>query len=177
MEEYQLNFEEIHQNHLKSIADINKNRLPIIIITDGINDVGNIGMIFRLADAVRIEKIFLINLKENFNFKLLKKKSRSTSDYVSFEIIKDLSQIKKIKGKYKFLVLDKTNKSINYSELIPEFPICLIIGSEKFGVSEELIKYADTSVHIPMLGINTSINAATATAVVLYEITNKYQKT
>ncbi len=176
MKEHQLSFEEIRKNHLKQIADIHKNRLPIIIITDGISDIGNIGMIFRLADALRIEKIFLYNLKENFNLKLLKKKSRSTSDYVSYEIIKDLNQIKQIKEKYRFVVLDKTNKSVKYSEFIPEFPICLIVGSEKFGVSEELIKYADASVHLPMLGVNTSINAATATAVVLYEIANKYQK-
>jgi len=176
MKEHQLNFEEIHKDHLKQIADIKKNRLPITIITDGISDTGNIGMIFRLADALRIEKIFLFNVKENFNIKLLKKKSRSASDYVSYEIIKDLNQIKKVKEKYKFIILDKTNKSIKYSEFIPEFPVCLVVGSEKFGVSEKLIKYADVSVHLPMFGVNTSINAATATAVVLYEIANKYKQ-
>ena len=175
MNEYQLSFEEIHKNHLKRITDINKNRLPIVLITDGINNVGNLGMIFRLADAVRIQKIYLFNLKENFSFKLLKRKSRSVLNFVPFEIIQDLNRIKKLKEEYKFIILDKTNKSIKYSEFIPEFPICLIVGSEKFGVSEELLKYADTSVHLPMLGVNTSINAATATAVALYEIANKYQ--
>ncbi len=175
MNEYQLNFEEIHKNHLKRIEEINKNRLPVIILTDGINNTGNLGMIFRLADALRLEKIFMYNLTENFDIKLLKKKSRSTSNYVPYEIVKDFSQIQYLKEKYKFVILDKTNKSIDYSEFSPEFPLCIVIGSEKFGISSEIIKSADISVHLPMNGVNTSINAATAAAVILYDIVSKYK--
>ena len=173
MKEHQLNFEEINKENIQKIKDIKKNRLPIFLITDGINDIGNLGMIFRLADALRIEKIFLYNLKENFNFKLLKKKSRSTTEYVSYEIVNDFSQMLFLKENCKFVVLDKTNKSIDYSEFKPEFPVCIIIGSEKYGVSEEFLKYADASVHLPMSGVNTSINVATATAVILYNFVIK----
>ena len=176
MKEYQLNFREINKKHLSKIEEINRNRIPVCIIADGINDIGNLGMIFRLADALRIEKIFLYNIKDNFNFRLLKKKSRSTSNYVSYEIINEIDQILLLKKNYKFVVLDKTNKSIDYSTFNPDFPLCLIIGSERFGVSEELIKYADASVHLPMFGVNTSINVASATAVILYDLVKKINK-
>ncbi|MCD6557366.1 MAG: TrmH family RNA methyltransferase [Bacteroidales bacterium] len=176
MDEHQLSFEEINKSHRKQISEIHKNRIPISVITDGINDIGNLGMIFRLADALRINKIYLYNLKGNFNFKLLKKKSRSTSNYVPYELINDFSQILNLKENYKFVVLDKTNKSVDFSEFIPEFPLCVIIGSEKFGVAEEMIQLADYSVHLPMFGVNTSINVATATSVILYDLVKKYQK-
>jgi tRNA G18 (ribose-2'-O)-methylase SpoU len=175
MKEHQLSFGEINKEHLKKISEINKNRLPICILTDGINDVGNIGMIFRLADALRIEKIYLYDLRNALNFKLLKKKSRSTTEYVSFEIVNNINNVLKLKEKYKFIILDKTNKSINYADYKPEFPLCLIIGSEKFGISKEIIELADVSLHLPVYGVNTSINAATATAVALYDIANKFK--
>ncbi len=176
MDEHQLNFKEINKYHLKQISEIHKNRIPISVITDGINDIGNLGMIFRLADALRINNIYLYNLKEHFNYKLLKKKSRSTSEYVSYEIINNFNQIKHLKENCKFVTLDKTNKSVDFIEFNPEFPLCVIIGSEKFGVSQEMIQLADDSVHLPMFGVNTSINVATATSVILYDLVNKYQK-
>ncbi len=169
----QLNFEEIRKNHLKEISEIKKNRNPIILVTDGVNDVGNIAMLFRLADALRIKKIILYNLKENFNFKLLKKKSRHTSEYVPYEIITDISEIEKLKTTNYLVAVEKTDHSLNYTELIPKTAVCFIIGSEKFGISQEMLSLVDTSVHLPSNGINTSINVATAAGVVLYDYNSK----
>ncbi len=173
MSQIQLKFEEIRKHHLKEISELDKNRLPVIILADGVNDIGNLAMLFRLADALRIKKIILFNLKDNFNFKLLKKKSRNTTKYVPYEIVNNITEIKKIKENNFFTAVEKTNKSINYSDFIPEIPVCVIIGSEKFGISEDLLNLVDVSVHLPMNGINTSINAATAAAVVLYDFHHK----
>ena len=68
------------------------------------------------------------------------------------------------------IILDKTNQSISYNKFKYTKPACLIIGNEKTGVSEKLIEIADFSLHLPMNGINTSINVATATSVVLYDL-------
>ncbi len=168
MNEKQLSHNEIipeQKNEIKT--------LPICILTDGVNDYGNLGMIFRLADALKLEKIYLYNLKKNLNFKLLRKKSRTTSEYVKFEIIKNFSNILSLRKSYNFVILEKTNKSINYIKYIPKLPLCLIAGSERSGVSDDIIKLSDVSVHLPMSGVNTSVNVATAAAVVLYDFNNK----
>jgi len=67
MKEYQLKFEEINTKHIQRIKDIKKHRLPIFLLTDGVNDTGNLAMIFRLADALRIKKIFLYNFNPVLN--------------------------------------------------------------------------------------------------------------
>ncbi|NPA44130.1 MAG: RNA methyltransferase, partial [Chlorobi bacterium] len=67
-------------------------------------------------------------------------------------------------------------KSIDYNKVNYTEKVCVVIGSENYGVSQELINISDQSIHLPMFGINTSINVATATSVALYHIFNKIKK-
>ena len=54
--------------------------------------------------------------------------------------------------------------------LQPRFPAVLVLGSERSGVSPEVLAYADQAVAIPMLGVANSLNVATAAAIVLHEL-------
>jgi len=60
--------------------------------------------------------------------------------------------------------------------LVPRFPVCLIFGNEKEGVSAEMAEMCDTHVRIPMLGFKHSLNVSTAGGVVLYELLRKYRQ-
>ena len=48
-------------------------------------------------------------------------------------------------------------------------PIAILVGTEKFGLSEFWLKHADLRVRIPMLGRVNSLNVATSAALVIYE--------
>ena len=52
----------------------------------------------------------------------------------------------------------------------PKWPLCLVFGHERTGVSPELAAQAHTLIRIPMLGHKRSLNVATAAGVVLYEL-------
>jgi len=176
MKEFQQTFNNDKKTLKEDILNINKNRTPIILILDELTDIGNIGLIFRIADALRIGKIYIYNYKQELNYKLLHRKSRASIQYVPFEYINDLNNIIELKKTHKLIVLDKTNKSITYNKTKYTKPICLIIGAEITGVSQKLINISDQSIHLPMLGINTSINVATATSVALYHIFSELKK-
>jgi 23S rRNA (guanosine2251-2'-O)-methyltransferase len=47
--------------------------------------------------------------------------------------------------------------------------ICIIMGSEEDGISQELLKLADVRARIPMKGEISSLNVSVATGMVLYE--------
>lgn len=175
MENKQLNFSEERKNNKNFIDEITKNRNNIYIILDGLTNFANIGMIFRIADALRVKKIFFYNYKNKIAPAKINKFSRSTIKYIELEYINTLSDIIKLKENSQFIALDKTTKSIDYKDFTPIKAIYLIIGSEKFGISQELLNLADESIHLPMYGINTSINVATATAVAAFEIVSKLQ--
>jgi TrmH family RNA methyltransferase len=51
----------------------------------------------------------------------------------------------------------------------------LLIGSERHGLSDQLIEAADFMVRIPMRGGCDSINAAVAAGVLLFEMANQHR--
>ena len=55
------------------------------------------------------------------------------------------------------------------------FPAALVIGSEKRGLSDQMLELADFVVRIPMRGSCDSLNAAVATGVLLFEIAGQRQ--
>jgi tRNA G18 (ribose-2'-O)-methylase SpoU len=155
------------------IEHISSNRLPLILIADQIRNIGNAGMIFRIADSLRLQKIIFFNNLKKFDEKILLKKSRSTSKYVEFEYVNNIEEVIKLKSEFQFVSIEKTNKSTDFKTFEYTKPICLIIGAERTGISDELMKITDISLHLPMNGINTSINVATAFSAVVYEIYNQ----
>jgi len=155
------------ENYLK---EINKSRHPISFLLDRLMDNKNIGLLFRLADAARIEKIYLHQCNFSSNDKKLSRVARSTDKYVPHQVINSIEEIITLKETHELLALEITTNSIPYTEFKSNSPIILVIGSEKYGVSEKLLNLVNESVHIPMYGVNTSMNVAVATGIVCYSL-------
>ncbi len=153
-------------------------KYPICYLAHDINVPMNIGSFFRIADALGIEKIFLTGNSITPPNSKIKKTSRATEKYVAYEYEKDpilvINNLKK--SGYKIISLEITSASFD----IREFPIsndekiCLILGSESTGVCQELLDASDASIHIPMLGNNSSMNVANACSIATYELTRRY---
>lgn len=149
-------------------------RNPIYIIIDDILDTYNIGSIFRLADAMSAEKIFLCGKTETPPNHRITKASVNTWQWVDWEYEKNiLKAIKKLKKEIKNIQLvsiEQTSKSISYDQAKYQFPLALIIGHETTGVSKKALKKSDIIVELPMHGINTSLNVVIALGIIGYKI-------
>jgi len=62
---------------------------------------------------------------------------------------------------------------MDYKALHYRFPSVLVIGSEKRGLSDQLLEAADFVVRIPLHGECDSINAAVASGVLLFEMASQ----
>jgi len=150
---------------------------PVCILAHDIKDPLNIGSLFRIADAMGVEEIFLSGQSPTPPHKKIRKTSRSTEQYVPFSYHEDpIEIIRKLKSDhYQIISLEVTNSSLD----IRNFPaqinarICLIVGSENTGVQQKLLDLSDIIVHIPMMGANSSMNLACACGICLYELTGK----
>ena len=135
----------------------------------------NIGSFFRIADALGVEKIYLTGKSIVPPNNKIKKTSRSTEKFVDFSYEKDpFSIIYHLKNEgYKIVSLEITSSSVDLRKVkfSAKDKVCLILGSESTGVNQELLDVSDISVHIPMLGINSSMNVANACSIAAYEIT------
>ena len=155
-------------------------KYPLCFLANDIDVPMNVGSFFRVADALGVEKIYLTGKSIVPPNAKIKKTSRSTEKYVPYSYEKDaLSLLKNLKDSgYKIVSLEITSNSIDIQEfsVSKDEKICLILGSENEGVCESLLQFSDVIIHIPMLGVNSSMNVATACSIATYEITRKLQK-
>ncbi len=154
----------------------NKQVFPIILICENVTNAPNIGSLFRIADAFGVEKLILCGESIPLGRKMTKT-SRATEKVVNFEVKDKASEVVEILKKegYTIISLEITSNSlpINNFHFSREKPIALVVGDEKFGVSESVLKQSDSVVHIEMFGHNSSMNVVQAANIALYEITKQ----
>jgi len=154
----------------KDIKSIKRN--PIYFVLDEIYDTYNIGSLFRLADAIAAEKIYLCGNMEYPPSSRIHKAAVGTENWVPWEKTRStLTTVKMLKKKnFQIIVVEQSKTSIPYSNLKPKFPCAIVVGNETTGVNKDIIKEANIIVELPMLGINKSFNVWGSAAVVAYKI-------
>ena len=151
-------------------------RLPVYALVENIRSMYNVGSIFRTSDGVRLSKLFLTGYTPTPPRKEIDKTALGASESVPWEYDRDpLIVIRKLKAQgVKIVAVEHTSASINYARAEYIFPLCLLLGNEVEGLSDEVIKEADFAVELPMLGITQSLNVAVAYGVVLYHVVQRY---
>ncbi|MCG8331187.1 MAG: TrmH family RNA methyltransferase [Chitinophagales bacterium] len=174
MADRQLTFRDERPDKLAdTIASIHENRHPVSILADQLDDPQNIGMLFRLADAARLSHLWFYNTEESIlKNRKLKRVARSTLDYVPHSFLSS-DELEILSNKTNLVALEVTEQSIPITTFTPPSPIVLVIGNESHGVSDEVLVYCQQSIHIPMYGINTSMNVAMASGIGVYSLLEK----
>ncbi len=139
---------------------------------DEILDTYNVGSLFRLADAIAAEKIYLCGKMEHPPNSRVHKAAVGTEAWVPWttksSAFKAVGELKK-KGTYT-IAIEQHKDAIPYTKLKPKFPVALVLGHETKGVNEKVLKEADVIVELPMYGINKSFNVWGTASVVAYKI-------
>ncbi len=145
------------------------------IICDNIRSLYNVGSIFRTADALGVEKIWLTGITGTPEQTGLKKVSLGAEDSVAWEkVSQGWRVIDKLKKQgFQIVALELTDNSRDVKLFKPKFPLALIVGNEVSGVSSNLLTRSDEVVHIPMRGIKESLNVSVAFGIAVYKILNK----
>lgn len=162
-----------HRQLIHSDHQPRQKKHPVIILLDNVKDAKNVGSVFRIADAMGIKRVYLTGSTPAPPNKEIKKTSRSTEGKVSWEYIKNIEQcIQLLRNENHQIIsieLTDMSKDLFAFSFANRFPLCLIAGDENEGVSQYALDYSDDVVHIPMLGINSSMNVSMATAIVAFE--------
>ncbi len=147
----------------------------IILIAENIRTPENAGMMMRLSDAFGIQQLFFVGEHALGLSTKVKRASRNTYKTVNFQYIADATEIISDFTKEGFtpIALEITNSSkpLKAFEAKINQKLVVIVGAERQGVSENLLKLCTEHYHIPMFGKNSSINVVNALAIGLYKIT------
>ena len=155
----------------------NQKQFPIAIVLEDVRMPGNVGMIFRLAEAFGVSQIFLCQGTATPPNRRISRAARSTIARMEYETSESTVDVLiKLKSEgYSLVGLEVTDDSqvmrnYNFKRLNK---IGLVIGAEKGGISPKTLEQLDACVAIPMYGQISSLNVATATSICLYEVTSQ----
>lgn len=165
-----LNFHDQRQNPEAHLEYIQNNRFPVALLLDGLSDARNLGAMFRLADAGRLEAIYAYRMEALERHRRMSRLSRNTQKLTPFYHLENLEEVKALKEKFDLVALEITKKSIPYTAFQIKRPTILIVGNEQIGVSEDLLSIADAAIHIPMYGLNFSMNVSVSTGIAVYKL-------
>ena len=148
----------------------------LYVILEDIQDPGNLGTIIRTAEGAGVSGVIMSKgCVDIFNPKTIR--STMGSVYrVPFVYTDDLKEtITKVKEKKIEVFAAHLKGKKNYDDIIYR-RAAFLIGNEGNGLSEETAALADTYIRIPMEGQVESLNAAVATAVLMYEFARQMRK-
>lgn len=138
-----------------------------VVILDRIRSPFNVGAIFRSADSFGIKKIILVEGTATPEHPRARRTSRGTLDTVDWTFMTEEQTLEFLSSydKKQVMALELGGENINTFEFPSEGVV--ILGSEEFGVSPELMKCCGSRVSIPMAGTKGSLNVSVATGILL----------
>lgn len=158
----------------EGLETIKKDKLPLLVMIDGLSDPHNLGAILRNADATAVDGVIISKHRSvSVNATVAKVAAGALENVKIIEVVNLTQTIKKLKNAGYWVVGSALENSIDYRLVDYRMPLVLVIGSEGKGISQLVKENCDYLVQIPMHGIVNSLNAAVASGILLYEISNQ----
>lgn len=154
----------------KKLGEISGGKNPLLLILDNIQDPGNLGTIIRTAEAAGITGVIMsADCVDIYNPKTIRSTMGSVFR-VPFVYVRELAKtIRGLQEEGIFFYAAHLAGSSAYDEVSYRGKSAFLIGNEGNGLREEIAQCADMYIRIPMHGQVESLNAAAASAVLMFE--------
>lgn len=153
-------------------------RLPLTVVLNDIRSLYNVGSIFRTSDGAGVEKLWICGITGFPPDSQISKTALGAESSVPWEYHPDVcAVVRRLKAEgYQAVLLEQTEQSLPYESFEPDGPLCLILGNEISGVSEELTSLCDRALEIDMAGVKNSLNVTVAYGIVAYHFRTHLKK-
>ena len=154
------------------ISSSKKNKYPLLLILDSIQDTHNVGAIIRTAECCGVDGIIFTKHNSAPINETVVKTSTGATEYVKLCAVTNLAQtIKQLKEEGFWIIGSSlSTDSKIYTEVDYKIPVALILGNEEKGVRRLTINNCDLLVKIPMKGNIQSLNVSVSAGILLFEI-------
>ena len=164
------------------------------MVLDDIRSLANVGLIFRVCDALRVERLYLCGItgrpadpRPGFDSRPRHVQDRAEREitktavmaipFVPWEYAPSATDVvaRLRSGGYQVVAVEQAHGSAPYNQGgIYRPPVALIFGHERAGVTPAALQAADLCVEAPVYGMANSLNVAMACSVVGYEILRQH---
>jgi TrmH family RNA methyltransferase len=149
---------------------------PLLVVSDAIQDPGNLGAIIRTADAAGADGVVILPGTCDV---YLQKTIRATAGSL-FNIPVARASVRELldwlRGHKINLAVTASGSGKSFFGADLDKPVAFVFGNEAGGVQEALKKSADMILSIPIYGKAESLNVAASAAICLYEAVRQRRK-
>ena len=144
---------------------------PLLLLLDCLQDPQNVGTLLRAAEAVGVHGIAIPRRRSVQITPAVSKASCGAVEHLNVAIVSNLDQaIRALKEADVWVVgLEQVPEALHYRDADLDRSLALVVGSEGEGMSRLVRERCDFLIKLPMRGQVTSLNAAIAGSIALYE--------
>ena len=161
------------------VLDVQPLPLPdapgFVLVLDCIRDPGNVGSLLRTSAAAGVEAVLVSAGSADIFSPKVVRSGMGAHFRLPVAVLADEEIIDTCRGWGVQLWASVMDQGAPYTRAALDQPAAIIVGSEAFGVGEELLRVAE-KLHIPMPGGSESLNAAAAGAILIYEMVRQRNK-
>ncbi len=148
---------------------------PVFFVLDHLRSGFNVGSLFRTADCLGVSHIYLVGYTPTPQDKQVQKTAMGAETWVPFSqhnSIEDVIRILKSQN-VQILALETSDQAENLDSVSIIGPTALVVGNERFGLSQKTLALVDQCIYLPMLGFKNSMNVASLLSVMTNEVTRQ----
>ncbi len=143
-------------------------RPPLVVVAVGIEKPGNLGAVFRSADAAGAAVVVADPRVEPFAPQTIRA-STGTVFTVPFAVAPGEAVRSWLKAAGLFTVATSPAAETLYWDAKLKGPVAILVGPEETGLDSPWLAAADQTVRVPMKGAADSLNTSVTAALLLYE--------
>jgi 23S rRNA (guanosine2251-2'-O)-methyltransferase len=142
----------------------------LLVVVDGVQDPQNLGSIARTAEAVGAAGLVISRNRATEVTPAVAKASAGAIEHLRVSMVSSIAQaLEPIKAAGFWVVGLSDNAEMSYSECDLSGKTVIAVGAEGSGLHRLVRERCDQLARLPMLGHVSSLNAAVAASIVLYE--------
>lgn len=158
----------------KNIINEAINNFNFLVMCDRIQDPGNLGTIIRTADAFGPAAVILNKgCVDMYNPKVVRASAGAIFRVAFINANSDEEMINLLKNSNFKIYSTVVDSPYTFDDIEKSEKICVVIGNEGQGVSQNIIDNSHKSITIKMSGRAESLNASIAAGISIYEIRKK----
>lgn len=147
---------------------------PLRLVLDHLRSAFNVGSIFRTAEGLGVEKIFLTGYTPSpEEDKTAKSTLGAKVPWEKALSLSDLIEEHRREG-WQIIALETAQKALPLSAPFAQVPTLLVFGNERFGLEPPQLSLCDEVRELPLSGVKNSLNVAVMAGVAIYEWTRQW---
>ena len=154
----------------RRIEEVLKKRQPdLTVLLENVHKPHNLSAILRTCDAVGVLEAHAVN--PTGGVPTFNETSGGSHKWVYLRVHPDIqTAIAHLRERgFRVYATALREDALDFREVDYTQPTAILLGAEKWGVSEEALALSHGAIKIPMLGMVQSLNVSVAAAVILFE--------